>query len=83
MTKLTIELPDSVFAATKNDPSHLKEEVRLTLAASWYESGRISQEVAANLAGMDRTGFLLALSRMGRPSFAVDLQDLDRELSHA
>jgi predicted HTH domain antitoxin len=83
MTQLTIDVPESVFAATRTDPNHLKDEVRMTLAAAWYESGRISQEVAAATAGLDRTGFLLALARNGRSSFAVDLDDLDRELSNA
>jgi len=81
MTQLTIELPESVFAATRSDPSHLQGDMRLTAAAAWYEAGRISQEIAATIAGMDRTDFLLALSRLGRPSFAVDFDELDRELA--
>lgn len=83
MTQLTIDFPEAVFSATRTDPAHLKEEIRMTLAAAWYESGRISQEVAAAIAGLDRTGFLLALARSGCSSFAVDLDDLDRELSNA
>jgi hypothetical protein len=30
---------------------------------------------------MDRTDFLLALARMGKDSFQVDFDDLDRELA--
>lgn len=83
MTQLTLELPDIVFAATHSDPMHLTGEIRLAAAAAWYESGRISQEVAAELAGLDRTDFLLALARMGQPSFVVDFDALDKELAHA
>ena len=46
-----------------------------------YQQGRISQEWAANIAGMDRADFLLALSSMGRDSFAVDFEGLDNELA--
>ena len=47
----------------------------------WYQQGRISQEWAARIAGMDRTDFLLALARMGKDSFTVDFDDLDREVA--
>ena len=55
----------------------------LGLAASvhWYQQGRISQEWAAKIAGMDRTDFLLTPARMGRDSFVVDFDDLDDELA--
>ena len=81
MTTLTLELPESVFAATRNDPDHFKQEMRLAAAVAWYQEGRVSQEVAAEVAGLDRTDFLLALARHGHDSFVVDLDDLDRELA--
>ncbi|MDX2226386.1 MAG: UPF0175 family protein [Verrucomicrobiae bacterium] len=81
MTKLTLELPDSVFSATREDPVHLSKQLVLAAAVLWYSQGRISQEVAATLAGMDRTDFLMALARMGIDSFIVDFHDLEKELS--
>jgi predicted HTH domain antitoxin len=54
--------------------------LRLAAAAHWYQLGRISQEAAAEIAGLDRTDFLLALAKMGKDSFIVDFEDLDREL---
>ncbi len=81
MTTVTIELADHVFAAMRYDPEQLAREMRLTAAATWYEQGRISQEMAATLAGLNRTDFLLALARMGKDSFQVDFADLDRELA--
>jgi predicted HTH domain antitoxin len=44
--------------------------------------GRVSQEVAAEIAGLDRTNFLLALAKEGKDSFHVDFEDLDRELGY-
>jgi predicted HTH domain antitoxin len=54
---------------------------RLPAAAVWYEQGKVSQELAARIAGLSRTDFLLALARMGKDSFQVDFGDLDRELA--
>ena len=81
MTTLTMEFPDKVFAATRNDPTHFAKEMRLAAAAAWYEQGRISQEIAAWIAGLDRTDFLMSLSSMRKDSFAVDSEDLDKELA--
>jgi predicted HTH domain antitoxin len=81
MTTLTMELPEKVFAAMRVGPDEFTKEMRLAAAAAWYEQGKISQEVAARIAGMNRTEFLLALARMGKNSFQVDFNDLDMELA--
>jgi predicted HTH domain antitoxin len=81
MPTLTMELPDKVFAALRVSPDDFTKEMRLAAAASWYEERKVSQEVAARIAGMNRTDFLLALARMGKDSFQVDFDDLDRELA--
>ena len=81
MAVLTIELPDTVFSFMRLTPKNFAEQMKLTVAAEWYEQGRISQETAAGIAGLDRTDFLLALARMGKDSFKVDFDDLDRELN--
>ncbi len=54
--------------------------MRLAAAIHWYEHGAISQEKAAQVAGLDRTDFLLALTREGSDAFIVDIKDLKREL---
>ena len=55
---------------------------RFASAATWYREGRVSQEMAASIAGLDRIDFLLTLARLGQESFVVDLADLDRELEN-
>ncbi|MEN8177166.1 MAG: UPF0175 family protein [Pseudomonadota bacterium] len=79
MTKISVELPDTVYSVLHCGPSELDKELRLAASAHWYQQGRISQEWAARIAGMDRTDFLLARSRMGKDSFVVDFDDLDGE----
>lgn len=81
MTTVTMEFSEKVFAATRNDPSRFAKEMRLAAAAVWYEQGRISQEIAAWIAGLDRTDFLMSLASMRKDSFTVDFEDLDKELA--
>ena len=81
MTTVTLEFPEIVFAALRCAPEELASEMRLAAAAVWYGQGKVSQEMAARIAGLTRTDFLLALARMGRDSFHVDFADLDRELN--
>ena len=81
MATLTMQMPDKALAALRNDPEQFTSEMRLAAAALWYEQGRVSQEIAAKIAGLARTDFLLALARIGRDSFQVDFGDLDKELA--
>lgn len=81
MKKLTMEMPEDVFAAMRNAPEDFSRELRLAAAATWYAQGRISQEIAAAIAGVDRHDFLMALPRLGVQAFVVDPRDLDRQLA--
>jgi predicted HTH domain antitoxin len=80
MTTLTLELPEDVFSALRRSPEEFGRELRLAAAIHWYQRGQISQEKAAQVAGLDRTDFLLALAREGVDAFVVDFADLQREL---
>lgn len=81
MTPIDVELPETVFSVLHCSPKELGKEMQLAAAVHWYQQGRISQEWAAKIASLDRTDFLLALARLGRDSFQVDFDDLDRELA--
>lgn len=80
MTTLTMQVPEQALAALRQDPEGFAAHLRLAAATFWYAQGHVSQEVAAGIAGLDRTDFLLALARSGQDSFKVDFDDLDREL---
>lgn len=81
MTHVDVELPETIYSVLHCGPNDLPRELRMAAAVQWYQQGRISQEWAAKIAGLDRTDFLLALARMGKDSFQVDFDDLDRELT--
>ncbi|MEA2599312.1 MAG: hypothetical protein QOF89_304 [Acidobacteriota bacterium] len=81
MTTIQFTLPTEVCASLHRSPHELAKELRLAAAIHWYSQGKISQERAAQLAGLDRTDFLLALAREGVDAFVVDFESLRRELA--
>jgi predicted HTH domain antitoxin len=80
MTTLTMTLPDEVFSALKRSPEEFGRELRLAAAVHWYSRGEVSQEKAAQIAGLSRKEFLLALAREKVDAFLVDFDDLKHEL---
>ena len=79
-TPLLLEFPEEVFSALRLSPDELGREMRRAAAFYWYQRGQISQEIAAQVAGLDRTDFLMALAREGVDVFGVDFGALQREL---
>jgi predicted HTH domain antitoxin len=80
MTTVTLQMPDEVLAWLREEPEGFGAELRLAAAMNWYRRGTVSQEVAAQVAGLDRTDFLLALARHGEDVFRISLTDLSREV---
>jgi predicted HTH domain antitoxin len=81
MTTVTIELPEEIFAAPQPSPAEFAGQMRLAAAAYWYQKGEVSQERAAQIAGMSRADFLAYLAREQVEVFRVDFDDLQRELA--
>ena len=80
MATVSLELPEEVFSALRRSPEEFVREMRLAAAIHWYTRGEISQEKAAQIAGLDRTDFLLALARERVDAFVVNFEDLKREI---
>lgn len=64
------------------NPDALARELRLAVSAHWYQQGRVSQEWAADIAGMDRADFPRALSSMGKDSFEPVTSEILRRGRH-
>ena len=79
--KLVLELPESVFSAIRSTPENFVKEMRLAAAVKWYELGRVSQSKAAEIAGLSRQEFLLALSQFSVSPFQAMPEELTEELS--
>lgn len=82
MTTISLDMPDDVFSALRRSPPEFARELRLAAAIHWYSRGEISQEKAAQIAGMSRSEFLDTLAAKKIDVFGVDLHELKRELEH-
>ena len=80
MHTMTLDLPEDVFSALRQSPDEFLQEMRLAAAIHWYSKGMLSQEKASEVAGLDRTDFLLALAREKVEAFPVDLTQLAEEI---
>ncbi|MDL1960611.1 MAG: UPF0175 family protein [Deltaproteobacteria bacterium] len=58
-------MDDEVLLGMNKSPEEMAREIRLAAAVKWYELGTISQEKAAQMAGLSRAEFITALSRFG------------------
>ncbi len=80
MATVSVEFPDHLYAALRRSPEEVGREIRLAAAIDWYRRGLISQERAAELAGLSRASFLDELSARKIDVFPVDLHELKREI---
>ncbi len=78
MTIITLELPEEVFS--DRCPEEFGQDLRQAAAIYWYQKAIISQEKAAQIAGLNRRDFLEALAREQVDVFTVDFNDLQREI---
>jgi predicted HTH domain antitoxin len=83
MTNITVNLPETAFSALRKTPDEFGQEMRIAAAIKWYELEQISQGKAAEIAGLTRAEFILALSRYQVSPFQYSEADLTRELDHA
>jgi predicted HTH domain antitoxin len=67
--KLELDIPDSALSALRQGPKDFSACLRLMAAAKLYELCELSQERAAELAGLQRQEFLSELSRLGVSPF--------------
>ena len=74
--KVELDIPESTFSALRQAPAELAACIRLMAAAKLYETGHLSQERAAELAGLARQDFLLRLARLGVSPFQGVEDDL-------
>ena len=77
---LTIDLPDGALAVLRTTPDEFLRELRLAASVKWYETGRLSQGKAAELAGVSREAFHEALSRYEVSAFQLTADELREEL---
>ena len=80
---LQIDMPETAFSAIRKSPSEFVAEMRLAAAVKWYEMGIISQEKAAEVAGVSRTDFIFSLARFEVSPFQYTANEIEKELRDA
>ncbi len=73
--KITLELPEQLDMDEK--------ELLLMLAAHLYGDGRLSMGQAADLAGMDKVGFMESLGRFRISVFNAPIDQVIQEMRNA
>ena len=81
MVQLTLELPQDIFSALRQKPETFLREMRLAAAVKWYETERVSQAKAAEIAGLSRAEFLNALAQWQVSPFQITAGDLIQEVA--
>jgi predicted HTH domain antitoxin len=80
---LTIPYDDSVLLETSLTRDEFEREAKLLLAAKLFERGRLSSGKAAELCGLGRVAFLLALPAIGVSISNLGPEDADDEAAFA
>jgi predicted HTH domain antitoxin len=78
--KIELDLPPEAFSALRVSPERFVREMRLAAAVKWYETHRISQSKAAEIAGLSRHEFLEALAQYGVSPFQTTPEELTDEV---
>lgn len=74
------DMPEGAFSALRKEPNEFAKELRLTAAVKWYEMGIISQERAAEIAGLARSEFIFSLAKFGVSPFQYSIEEFKEEL---
>jgi len=77
-----VELPESAFSALRKTPGEFVQEMKYAAVVKWYETGAISQDKAAEIAGLSRYAFLKLLARYEVSSIQYTPDLLAEELRH-
>lgn len=77
--QVTMELPRTVLSALRKEPASFVADMQIAAAVKWYELEMVSQAKAAEIAGLSRADFLLALDRFAVTPFQSTLDELIHE----
>jgi hypothetical protein len=80
---MTIEIPQGVLAALREDPLTFVRELQIRAAVKWYKMKCISQIRATEIAGVSCSEFIEALGRFGVSPFQYSAAAIAAEAQRA
>ncbi len=80
---ITLDIPEEPLLSLKTRADDFARELPMLAAVKLYELGRLSSGRAAQLAGMSRAEFLLALGRYEVSPFQLDANSLAKDIANA
>lgn len=81
--QLVVDYPDLLPDVVRLSREQFEHEARMAMAAKLYEMGRLTSGHAAQLAGVDRVEFILALHRYGVPYLNYPAEELEQDVANA
>lgn len=81
--EICVQVPEESLISLKEEPESFARELQLLAAVKLYELGKMSSGRAAQLAGLTRVEFLLALGRYRVSPFALDAERLAEDVANA
>ncbi|MBC6471675.1 MAG: UPF0175 family protein [Hormoscilla sp. GM102CHS1] len=80
MSKIIIDdIPDDFLRIRGTSPGEFAREMRIAAAMYWYSRVEISQERAAQIAGLNRKEFMKEVARE-KIEYDLDFEDIKREV---
>ena len=79
---IKIEMPIGVFSALKQTTDEFAISLRIAAAVKWYERGTVSQGKAAEIAGLCREDFIMALGKFDISPFQYSAEEVVKEAGY-
>ena len=83
MSAVRLEIPEETLISLKTDVESFGQDLKMLGAVKLFELGKLSSGRAAQLAGMTRVEFLLALRDFQVSPFQMTAEELRRDVLNA
>lgn len=80
MATIQVQIPEEVLISLKETPESISQELAMLAVVKLFELGKLSSGRAAQLAGMSRVAFLMALGRYNVSPFQITAAELEQEV---
>ena len=83
MSAVQLEIPEETLISLKTDAESFGQDLKMLAAVKLFELGKLSSGRAAQLAGMTRVEFLLALRHFQVSPLQMTVEELRQDVLNA